>query len=320
MELFMKVTYSHVAGVDVHKDLIVITTICENTGSTDPVSQHFQIRSYTNDLIKMGQLFLDMGIRHVAMESTGIYWKPLYHVWNPMGIQVTLANAQHIKNVPGRKTDIKDSQWIAQLHRMGLIKPSFLPDQEFDQLRTLNRHRQNLIEDASRIKNRIQKILEDGNIKLGSVLSNVFGVAGLAVVRAIAEGTRSAAELTDLIRTNIKKDKKEVQEALTNTLKKYHCTIIKQMLSEYDHINRLISELDDGIGSLLEKYQSELSRLDEIPGIDDRLAQGILIEATKNMSAFKDDRTFAAWAGVAAGNNESAGKKKNQNVEKVIQF
>jgi transposase len=161
----MEAIRTHVAGVDVHKKILAITVLIGD-GNESPRIERFECSTFTDDLIAMGRKFLDLGVKDVAMESTGVYWKPLHNVWCPMGIKITVGNATHIKNVPGRKTDMNDSHWIAQLHRFGLIRSSFIPEAEFQQLRLLSRHRTNLVDDLSRVKNRVQKVLEDGNVKL----------------------------------------------------------------------------------------------------------------------------------------------------------
>ena len=174
-----------VGGVDVHKELITVTVLRGEAHEQPEVIQ-FESATFTESLVACGQKLLDLGVTEVALESTGVYWKPVYNVWDPMGITVTVGNARHIKNVPGRKTDMNDSHWIAQLHRFGLIRASFIPSSEFQKMRLLSRHRTNLMRDMARLKNRVQKVLEDGNIKYGSVVSDVFGAAGLKVLRLIA--------------------------------------------------------------------------------------------------------------------------------------
>jgi transposase len=312
----MDVLLTHVAGVDVHKDMIMVTTLIGEAADR-PVSDTFECSTYTEGLRQCGEKLLSLGIKHVAMESTGIYWKPLYNVWKPMGIVITLGNAYHIKNVPGRKTDVKDSQWIAQLHRNGLIQASYVPDIEFQQLRALTRHRSGLVNDISRVKNRLRKVLEDGNIKLGSMLSDVFGVSSLAILRAIAEGVDSPQSLALRVTTNIKR-KEEILQALTHCLRKDHVFLIKQYLNQYDQLNSMLTSVEKEIDVYIERHAELIERLDEVPGIDKTTAQGIIAEATTNMNTFKDERSFAAWAGVAPGNNESARKKKEQRLVKEV--
>lgn len=310
----MQPMLSHVAGIDVHKEKITITALIDSPDGQTAVHQ-FESATFTDDLIKTGLKLLDLGVTHVAMESTGIFWKPIYHTWKPLGLNITLGNAYHLRNVPGRKTDMNDSHWIATLHRNGLIRPSYIPEQKYQELRLLTRHRQSLVDDASRLKNRTQKILEDANIKLSSVMSDVFGVAGRAILEAIAQGITDKHLLARLAKTNLKR-MDDIPKALANTLTKVQCLLIRQLLTQFDEIQKLIHETELEISNRTEEHSKLLLKLDEVPGIDLTIAQGIVAEATADMSGFKNDRFFAAWAGVAPGNNESANKKKEQNPEK----
>jgi transposase len=313
----MKALKTHVAGVDVHKEILVITVLV-GAPDEEPVATHFECATFTEDLMAMGIKLKEFGVTDVAMESTGIYWKPVFNVWNPMGIKVVVGNATHIKNVPGRKTDRKDSHWIAELHRFGLIRPSFIPDGEFQRMRLLSRHRTNLTEDLSRVKNRIQKVLEDGNIKLSTVASDVFGVSGIKILRLIAEGVTRADTLTAAVSTRLKRIG-EVNKALTNCLMTEHCFVIAELMKQYDDLKVRIDQVEQELFKKVEPYAHLVKELDAIPGIDTILAIGIIAEASADMSSFRDERSFAAWAGVASGNNESAGKTKDPNAGMVIQ-
>lgn len=226
-----------------------------------------------------------------------------------MGIKITVGNASHIKNVPGRKTDMNDSHWIAQLHRFGLIRGSYIPEAEFQQLRLLSRHRTNLVDDLSRVKNRVQKILEDGNIKLSSVVSDVFGAGSVKVLRLIAKGQKDPEILRNAIKTNIK-NKEDLKKSLTNCLTGEHCFLIQELMYQFDSLTERIRVVDNQIVQKVHPYAELVEELKKIPGISDILATGILAEASNDMKNFADERKFAAWAGVASGNNESAGKKK----------
>jgi transposase len=314
----MEALLTHVAGVDVHKEILVITALI-GPADEEPEAHLVECATFTEDLEVCGKKLKSLGVTHIAMESTGIYWKPVYNVWSRMGFRITLGNATHMKNVPGRKTDIKDSHWIAILHRSGLIRPSYIPESEFQELRALTRHRKNLVEDAVRVKHRVQKVLEDGNIKLGSVINNVFGVAGMAVLNAIAEGVTHPDDLAYRVKTQIKR-KEDLRKSLTNCLTENHRFLIQQLMLQYLDLQKRIDEVEKLIDQKMAKHSELLKRLIEIPGIEENTAQGIIAEATTNMSVFKDDRTFAAWAGVAPGNNESAGKKKELKLEMETQL
>jgi transposase len=307
----METILTHVAGVDVHKDVLVITVLIGEANEKLQV-HHLECRTFTEDLRECAKTLLGLGVRDVAMESTGIFWKPVYNVWHEMGLVITLGNASHVKNVPGRKTDVNDSHWIAKLHRNGLIRPSYIPESEFQELRLLTRHRTNLVGDIATLKNRVQKVLEDGNIKLGSVVSDVFGVAGLAVLDAICRRQTDTASLAAAIPDEIKKKikkKEDIGKALTNCLREYHCFIIQQLMLQYFDLKKRLYEVEEQINLKTAKHAELIKKLDEIPGVDRTLAQKIIAEATTDMSVFANDKMFAAWAGVAAGNNESAQKK-----------
>jgi transposase len=284
------------------------------TGEPDIVPQVFQFScaTFTEDLVKAGLKLKEMNVVDIAMESTGVYWKPSYNVWAPMGINITLGQAAHMKNAPGRKTDMNDSRWIAELHRFGLIKPSYIPEDVFQRMRLLSRHRTNLVEDLARVKNRVQRILEDGNIKFGSIVSNVFGKSGLQVLDLIADGVIDAGTLASAVTTKIKR-KEESRKALTNCLTTEHCFVIKRLMRQFYEIEAHMREVENQLHDKVAPYRHLVDRLKEIPGIDEILAIGVLAEATDKMDKFDDERKFAAWAGVAAGNNESAGKKKDQS-------
>lgn len=306
----MKALKTHVAGVDVHKEILAITVLI-GAPDEEPVATQLECSTFTEDLMAMGLRLKDMGVTDVAMESTGIYWKPPFNVWNPLGLRVIVGNATHIKNVPGRKTDMNDSRWIAELHRFGLIRPSFIPDGEFQRMRLLSRHRTNLTEDLARVKNRVQRVLEDGNIKLGSVVTDVFGVAGIKVLCLIEEGVTRADTLTAAVTTRIKR-MEDVKKSLTNCLTGEHCFVIKELMHQYRDLKARITSVEKELRAKVEPYQHLVDALDEIPGIDEILAIGIIAEASTDMGSFRDERSFAAWAGVASGNNESAGKKKDR--------
>lgn len=307
---------THVAGVDVHKEVLVITVL-RGDADKEPEAIQFECNTFSEDLMACGVKLLEFGVRDVAMESTGVYWKPIHNIWTPMGIRLTVGQAAHVKNVPGRKTDMNDSRWLAELHRFGLIKPSFIPEDDFQQMRLLSRHRTNLVEDLARVKNRVQKILEDGNIKYGSIASDVFGKSGIQILRQLAEGVTDASRLASQVTTKIQR-REEARKALTNCFTKYHCFLIRELMEQYDQIRTHIGKVENELYEKAKPYHHLVERLKEIPGISQVLAIGILSEATADMSHFDDERKFAAWAGVAPGNNESAGKKKDLNADREV--
>jgi len=314
----MEAFRTHVAGVDVHKGMLAITVLRGAAGDVPEVLQ-FECQTFTEDLMACGQKLLELGVKDVAMESTGVYWKPIHNTWSPMGLKLTVAQAAHVKNVPGRKTDMNDSHWLAELHRFGLIRASFIPEDQFQRMRLLSRHRTNLTSDLARIKNRVQKTLEDGNIKWGSIVSDVFGKSGLAILRLLASGQTDAGKLTLAVTTKIKRIE-DARKALTNCFTREHCFLIKELMDQYDHLQKKLVTIDNELFDKVKPYRHLVDELKRIPGIDDVLAIGIIAEATTDMSNFEDERKFAAWAGVAAGNNESAGKKKDPSAAKATRI
>ena len=311
----MQAIRTNVAGVDVHKDILAITVLIGDPDK-EPIHHQFECSTFTEDLMKCGLKLREFGVTDIVMESTGVFWKPLYNVLEPMGFTICVAQAAHVKKVPGRKTDISDSYWLASLHRFGLVSPSFIPNGTFQRMRLLSRHRTNLTQDLSRVKNRIQKTLEDGNIKWGSIVSDVFGKSGIDILRLIADGVTNARTLASAVTTKIKR-KEDVEKALTNTFTKEHIYVVHELMTQFYFLSKKISEVESELAELAKPYAHLVEKLDEIPGIDKILAMGILSEATDQMDKFEDERKFAAWAGVAAGNNESGGKKKDQKPEKV---
>lgn len=304
----MEILKTQVAGVDVHKEMLAITVLIGDSNREPQVTQ-FQCSTFTEELMKCGIKLRAMGVTDVVMESTGVYWKPIYNVWAPLGLKITVAQAAHVKNVPGRKTDMNDSHWLAELHRFGLVRASFIPDEVFQRMRLLSRHRTNLVGDIAQIKNRVEKVLQDGNIKWSSVVSDTFGKAGLAVLNRLASGVINAGLLAQAVTTKIKRQE-DIEKALTNCFTTDHIFVLKELMNQYSYLKERQKEVERELREKAEPYRHLIEKLDEIPGIDEILAMGILAEATNDMSHFADERAFAAWAGVAAGNNESAGKKK----------
>jgi len=269
----MKPLRTKVAGVDVHKEMLAITVLIGDAES-EPEVQQFECQTFTEDLMKAGLKLQELGVQEVAMESTGVYWKPIYNVWRPMGLNLTVAQAAHVKNVPGRKTDMNDSHWLAQLHRFGLIRASFIPDDIFQRMRLLSRHRTNLTEDLARVKNRVQKVLEDSNIKWGVIASDVFGKSGIQILNAISNGVTDAGRLASLVTTKIKR-REEITKALTNCLNSDHIFVIKKLMDQFHYLEGQIKDIENELVEKVKPYAHLVTKLDEIPGIDKILAIGI---------------------------------------------
>jgi transposase len=291
-------------GLDVHKETVVACVMGSGIKK--------EIRTFsamTGDLLRMKGWLTDLGITHVAMESTGPYWKPVFNILED-SFEVILANARHIKNVPGRKTDVKDSEWICKLLRSGLLTASFVPPQAIRDLRDLTRYRQKLIQAASAEKNRIQKVLEDANVKLSSVVSDTFGVSASRMIKAIMSGNFDTDSLAELAVGRLKGKKEKLKEALQGYFRDHHGFMIQASLDHIASLEKIIADLDRQISEKLKDYHRERELLASIPGVKEQGSSSILAEIGAAMNVFPSEGHLSAWAGMSPGNNESAGKKK----------
>lgn len=295
-------------GMDVHKDTVVATI-----RGVDIAKETKTFLTFSEDLVEMVCWLQNHGVTHVAMESTGVYWKPVYYIIEEF-FEVLLVNARHIKNVPGQKTDKKDSEWIAKLLLSGLLKGSFVPDQKIRELRSLHRHRRKLIGQRTSEKNRLQNVLEDGNIKLRSVISDVFGVSGLAMVKALASGETDPKQLSELAKGSLCKKKDILQKALNGKITDHHRFMLNLILDSISNINNQIARIEAQIDRYLLSMSKEVELLKSIPGVSNQVAAGVIAEIGTDMSHFPTHRHLASWAGVCPGNNESAGKKYSSKI------
>lgn len=306
----MEVLHARCCGLDVHKKSI---TACIIT------PQGKEIRTFgtmTRNLIELVDWVKNNRCSHVAMESTGDYWKPIYNLLEPEDLQPILVNAQHIKAVPGRKTDVKDAEWIARLLRYGLVQGSFVPSREQRELREIVRYRRSIIEERAREVNRLQKVLEGGNIKLASVASDVLGVSGRKMLEAIIEGENDATILAEFAQKKLKAKKEELKLALEGRLGRHQLIMLEKQLAHIDYLHGLISELDEEIEKRMNPFSEEVELLDSIPGIGKRNAEQILAEIGSDMSRFPTPGHLCSWAGMTPGHDESAGKKKSSKTRK----
>ncbi len=239
----------------------------------------------------------------------GVYWKPVFNILED-SFDVILVNARHIKNVPGRKTDVQDSEWICKLLRSGLVKGSFIPPVDIRELRDLTRYRKKLVENISAEKNRVQKVLEDANIKLSSVVSNIAGVSGSEIIEELIKGKLTIEEMSGLAKGRLIKKREEIKEALVGNFNVHHKFMIRTSLEHIKSMEKLITEIDTEIDKKLEKYKEEWELLQKIPGVKEQGAASIVAEIGVDMDKFPSELHLSSWAGVSPGNNESAGKKK----------
>lgn len=300
----MDVLHKRCCGLDVHKNSVVVCVITPEGKETRSFG------TMTEDLLALADWLNSHGVTHVAMESTGPYWKPVYNVLEAE-FTLTLGNAQHIKVVPGRKTDVKDAEWIADLLRHGLIKGSFVPDRSQRELRELLRYRRSLIQEHTREANRVQKVLEGANIKLGSVASDVLGASGRAMLQAIAQGREDPEALADLAKGRLRDKHEELVKALRGLVGAHQRMIIGCQLHHLAFLEEQIAKLDQEVASRMGPFDKTVELIDGIPGIDVRTAQDILGEIGLKVSQFPSASHLASWAGVCPGNNRSAGKRRS---------
>lgn len=294
-------------GVDVHQETL---TACIMIGSGK--SMFRQIREFstmTDGIEHLGQWLREHGIKQIAIESTGIYWKPVFNILAGE-FDMMLVNARHVKNVPGRKTDIKDSERLCKLLKNGLLEHNFIPTEEMRNLRDLTRYRCKLIANIASEKNRIIKVIESANIKLATVLTDVFGVCGTKIIEDIASGTTDPKKLIEHISGRVKHSIEDFERALKGRVTSHHIFMIRQSLGHICSLGEIIKELEKEIDSITSKHQRELALIQTIPGVSQISASAIMAETGVDMSQFPSDQHFSSWAGICPGSYESAGKKK----------
>ena len=301
-------------GLDVHQATVVA---CLLMVRKDGKVQK-QLRTFgttTRELLSLREWLLSEGCTHLAMESTGVYWKPVYAMLEG-AFQIVVANAQHVKKVPGRKTDVKDAEWIADLLCHGLLRASFVPPQPIRELRDFTRYRRKLVESRSAERNRLLKVLETANIKLASVATDVFGTSGRRMLRALIEGKSTPQEMADLAKGLLRKKIPELQLALEGKLEEHHRFLLKLQLDRLERVESDLTALGQRIQEKLQPYAAQLALLQKIPGVERTLAAVIIAELGVDMSVFQSVSQLASWAGVCPGNNESAGKRKSSRIPK----
>ncbi len=295
------------AGLDVHQETVVATI--DGPGVTKETRTY---KTVTNDLMRLRDWLKANGITHVGMERTGVYWKPVFNILEE-DFEVVLVNARHIKHVPGRKTDVSDSEWLCKLLRNGLVKGSYIPPRDIRELRDLTRYRKKLTQSVSAEKNRVQKTLEDANIKLSSVVSDTFGVSATAIIDALLAKKLTVTQMTGLARGKLKAKKDAIAEALVGHITEHHIFMIKTSLHHIKSIEALIAEVDEQVDEKLKAYAKEVELLETIPGVKEKGAASIIAEIGVKMEQCPTAEHISSWAGMSPGNNESGGKKNIKN-------
>jgi transposase len=315
MDTLLPVVLTTCCGIDVHKKTLTACLLKTAAGG-EAIKEIRVFRTTTAALEELARWLVQEQCRSVAIESTGVYWKPVYNILEKAGRVVVLVNAQHVKNVPGRKTDIKDAEWLATLLRVGLLRSSFVPPQEIRELRDLTRYRTQVVRQRADECNRIQKLLENCNIKLASVASNVLGASGRDMLKALSDGLDNPGALANLARGRLRDKIPELEEALRGVMSDTQRWLLREQLHKVAELDEGIARLDAKIAELCLPFAGVLAILDQIPGVNQRVAQIIVAEIGLDMSRFKSAAQLASWAGMCPGNNESAGKKKSGKVRK----
>ena len=298
------------AGLDVHKDVIVAEAHLPGG-----VVEQGRFATTTPGLLVMRDWLVTLGVSRVGIESTGVYWKSPYYLLEDV-MQVWLLNARHMRNIPGRKTDVADASWICQLIEFGLVRPSFVPPGPIRQLRNLTRYRKAQIEERCREAQRLDKILQDAGVKLSSVASDILGKSGRAILGALVAGTTDVAVLAELARGRLRTKIPALREALQSRFSAHHAVIVSAILAKLDFLEELIANLSAQIETAIAPYAGQVQLLDTIPGVDQRTAQGLLAEIGADMHVFATASRLASWAAVCPGNHESAGRSASGKTRK----
>ena len=308
----MDTLYARCAGVDVHKKNVVVCLRCISEGGR--VTK--EVRTFatmTRNLLELADWLAEQGVTHVAMESTGVYWKPVHNLLEDR-FTVVLVNAQYLKKVPGRKTDVKDCEWIAQLMQHGLLRSSFIPPRPIRDLRDLTRQRAQLYGEQTRCANRIYKVLQDANVKLSSVATDVLGTSGRDMLAALVAGEKDPQALAELARGKLRQKIPALKRALHGRVTPHHQFLLEQLLDHLAHLERQLASFTERIEVALRPFVNEATRqrLDTIPGVNDQTIQNVVAEIGVDMKQFPSAGHLASWAGVCPGNEESAGKRQRR--------
>jgi transposase len=310
----MELLYQRCAGLDVHKETVVAAVRLAVDGKVLTEVKTFV--TTTQGLLSLSDWLAENGCTHVAMEATGVYWKPVWHVLEDGEVELVLANASHVKNVPGRKTDVSDAAWLAELLAHGLIRASFVPDGQTQELRALLRTRKQLVREKTRHTQRIHKTLEDANIKLDAVLSNVLGKSGRAMLDALIAGESDPARLAALAHAGVKCPQDKLREALRGRVTRHHRFLLQLHLRQIDALDAAIATIDQEVEGNLAPFRTAVELVSTVPGVSTLSAQVIVSEVGTDMSRFPTAGHLLSWAGLCPRNDESAGKRRSTRLRK----
>jgi transposase len=310
----MEVLYRRCCGLDVHKETVVACLRVVSDGKVDIEVRTFE--TTTASLIALSEWLAQNGCTHIAMEATGIYWKPVWHILADGEFQLVLANSAHVKNVPGRKTDVNDATWLAELLAHGLIRASFVPNTQTQELRTLMRTRKQLVREKASHILRVQKTLEDANIKLDSVITDVMGMSGRAMIEALIAGESDPTKLASLANYRLKASQQNLREALRGRVTTHHRFLLRLHLNQIDALDVAIAMIDRQVEADIAPFRAAVEQVSTVPGIRDVGAQVIISEIGTDMSRFPSDGHLISWAGLCPRSDESAGKRRSNRLRK----
>jgi transposase len=309
----MEVIHPRCCGLDIHKDSISACVLIKEDGKREKHLARFG--TMTSELLELADWLRSWGVKRVAMESTGVYWKPIWNILEGE-FDLELINAQHIKKVPGRKTDTKDCEWVGELVQHGLVKASFVPPQAQRDLRELTRYRAVLCEDKVRVANRIQKVLEDANLKLGSVASDVLGASGRAMLEALIQGEQSPEQLAQLAKQRLRDKLPELKRALQGRVREHHRFLLRQLLDEIYFMESKIKDVEQRLEQQMSSFYQAVMLWKTIPGVSEVTAWSLVAEVGVDLTKFERVENLAAWAGLCPGNHESGGKRLSGKARK----
>jgi len=310
----MEIRYERCCGLDVHKRTVVACLLVPGPAGA-PSKQIRTFGTMTRDLLALSDWLAAAGCTHVAMESTGVFWKPIYNLLEG-SFELVVVNAQHIKAVPGRKTDVRDAEWIADLLRHGLLRASFIPDRSQRELRELTRYRTTLIHDRANEVNRLQKVLEGANIKLASVATDILGKSGRDMLEALVGGASDSALLAQLARGRLREKLPQLEQALAGQFGAHHRFLLAQQLAHIDFLDASLERVSTEIAERVRPFAAEVARVQSIPGVGRRTAEVLVAEIGVDLTRFPTARHLASWAGLCPGNDESAGKRRSGRTRK----